>query len=570
MARIELLGKPYNGKSVIASGQEAINLYAESNSGDPQSPVQITYYPTPGSAIWANPNNVNKVRGAYRTSIGTAYVVVGTNLYFLTEVQSLVFIGFVADRPSQIIMADNGLVTVLTDGVNGYVIDMQTNDFAQILDPNFYGASYVAYLDTFFIFNRPNTNQFYITASMSNYGMLSNSGIANGAITNAGSLYTPGTYENVPLTGGNGENATATIVVDGGGNVVDVNIADNGINYTLGDILSADASDLGGTGSGFEYTVTQMSTAFDPLDIAAKSGSADPIVSLAAVHKELWLIGELTSEVWIGTGAADFYFQLQQGAYIDHGSAAEYSLACQDIFLFWLMQDKQGRCIVVQGGGYQVSEISTPRLVNLFSKYENISDAIGFCFQIEDHSFYVLIFPIANKTWLYDLTTKTWTEWAWTDPENGTLNRHRANCGMFVYGKNLIGDWENGQILELNPDLYTDNNGPITRIRTFMHLLEEGHRITYDQFIADMQCGTSVQTNEDDPDPVVMLSWSDDRGVSFGNKLEQSLGREGQYLVQPSWNRLGMARDRVFKLEWSAAVKTALNGAWIDATPHWS
>jgi hypothetical protein len=265
-----------------------------------------------------------------------------------------------------------------------------------------------------------------------------------------------------------------------------------------------------------------------------------------------------------------FYFQLQQGAYIDHGCLAPYSVAYQDIVAFWLMQDKQGKCIVVQGGGYKVTEISTPRLVATFSKYETVSDAIGFCFQIDDHAFYCLIFPTANKTWLYDLTTKVWNEWVWTDPDDGTLNRHRANCAMFVYGKNLIGDWENGKIIELNSSLYTDEDGPITRIRTFMHMLNDGDRATYDQFVADMECGTSVQTSEDDPDPEILLSWSDDRGKSFGNAVSQSLGREGEWLTQPSWNRLGMARDRVFKLQWSANCKTSLNGAWVDSTPHWS
>jgi hypothetical protein len=568
MGRIPLLGNPYDGKSLIASGQEAVNIYAEKNSGDPQAPVPVTWYPTPGSAVWANPLLESPVRATYRTSIGTAYVVVGTNLYFLTEVQTLVFLGFIADRPSQVIMSDNGLVTVLTDGVNGYVINMETNEFAQILDANFYGASWCAYLDTFFIFNRPSTNQFYISASMANFGLLSNTAIASGTIV-GGSLYTNGTYENVSLTGGSGEGATATIIITGAA-VTTVNVADGGKNYMLGDVLSASASDLGGTGSGFTYTITEMGTAFDPLDIAAKSGSADPIVAIIALHKELWLIGELTCEVWIGTGAADFYFQLQQGAYIDHGCLAQYSVAYQDIVSFWLMQDKQGKCIVVQGGGYKVTEISTPRLVAAFSKYSTVDDAIGFCFQIDDHAFYCLIFPTENKTWLYDLTTKYWNEWVWTDPDTGDLNRHRANCGMYVYGKNLIGDWENGKIIELNSDLYEDEEGPITHIRTFMHLLNEGDRATYDQFVADMECGTSVQTSEDDPDPEILLSWSDDRGKSFGNKIAQSLGREGEWLTQPSWNRLGMARDRVFKLEWSANCKTSLNGAWVDVTPHFA
>ena len=567
--RVELLGAPYSGKNVIASGQEAVNVYAESNASDPQSPSKITYYLTPGYSVYATPlSNENPTRATYRTSIGTAYVVVGASLYFLTSLQTLIFIGFVADRPSQVIMADNGLVVTLVDGVNGYTVDMISNDFGQILDPNFYGASWIQFLDTFFIFNRPDTNQFYISSSMANFGMLTNSAIETGTITNAGSLYTPGTYEDVSLTGGDGEDATAIITVGGGGTITAVDIADGGTGYILGNTLSVDAADVGGTGSGFIYTITGMQSAFDPLDIAAKSGSADPIVAIAAVHKELWLIGELTTEVWIGTGAADFYFQLQQGAFIDHGCAAEYSLAYQDILAFWLMQDKQGSYIVVKAGGYQVEEISTPRLVSEFASYETVEDAIGFCFQIEDHSFYCLTFPTANKTWLYDLKTGWWFEWAYT--ADGNFNRHRANCAMFVYNKNLVGDWENGTLLELDPDLYQDDGDPIVRVRTFMHMMDDGKRVTYEQFIADMECGTSVQTSEDDPDPVVSLSFSDDRGVTYSNKLEQTLGREGQYLVQPSWNRLGMARDRVFKLEWSANTKTALNGAFVEVTQHYS
>jgi hypothetical protein len=52
--------------------------------------------------------------------------------------------------------------------------------------------------------------------------------------------------------------------------------------------------------------------------------------------------------------------------------------------------------------------------------------------------------------------------------------------------------------------------------------------------------------------------------VSFGNGVQQSLGKVGQYQTIPSWNRLGFARDRVFELSWTAACATALNGAFID------
>lgn len=65
----------------------------------------------------------------------------------------------------------------------------------------------------------------------------------------------------------------------------------------------------------------------------------------------------------------------------------------------------------------------------------------------------------------------------------------------------------------------------------------------------------------------VFLSWSDDRGHSFGNPVGVSRGGVGGYLTSLQWQRLGMGRDRVFCLEWSGSSPTALQGAWIDIAP---
>jgi len=73
-----------------------------------------------------------------------------------------------------------------------------------------------------------------------------------------GSLYTNGVYQNVPLTGGSGANATADIVIVGG-TVTSCTITFGGNFYVVGDILSC--SSLGATGSGFSITVTQISNA---------------------------------------------------------------------------------------------------------------------------------------------------------------------------------------------------------------------------------------------------------------------------------------------------------------------
>jgi len=598
MPRLPLISASYAGQSVIASGQECVNLYAEINANvDPQAPVPITYYQTPGSELFADSGVNSKIRGEYRTSIDTAYFVAGPSVFYLAVDGTVIHIGNILDTPTQVYFKDNGLCVVLVDGVSGYVIDMASNAFAKIIDPNFYSSDFVDLLDTFFIFNNSGTNQFFISLSNASYGMLSSTSISSGSITTPGSFYNNGNYSNIPLTGGTGTGATANITVSGGA-VTAVNIVTGGKGYTVGDVLSV-ATNVIPNGFGFTWTYSTPDSAFDPLDIAAKSGFNDPIVGLIVVHRELWLIGTLTAEVWIGTGAADFYFQEVQGAYINHGSSAAYSIASQDTLVFFLQQDQQGNGLVLQGQGYDVTEISTPRLVEEFKSYATLADAVGFCFQISDHSFYALIFPVANKGWLYDLTTKQWAEWNWTD-QNGNLNRHRANCCMFAFGLVLVGDFENGRILKLNPNIYTDYfpatpTGPITRVKTFAHITGQNYeRISYKNFDADISPGTIAEENLDTIQqqvylkgadgmyllgadgklltgtdtitvpPEIFLSWSDNKGVSYGNPVGQSMGLVGQFLTTVSWNRLGMGRDRIFKLQWSVNAKTALNGGFVE------
>ena len=490
MPRAPLIGNAYQERSIIAGAQETINLYAEfngnDNGADPVAPTPFTYYPTPGTQNFGAPSDpvdYARNRCTYRTSIGTAYTVIGPKVYSVQPSGALVFIGAIVDRPSQIIMADNGLAAVLVDGQQGWAIDLATNDFGEIIDASFYGADFVVLLDSFFVFNRPATNQFYISLSLVDFSML-----------------------------------------------------------------------IGGT-------------AFDPLDIAAKSGSADPIVAILTYQKQLWLVGALTTEIWIGTGAADFYFQLVQGAYIDHGCIAPFSAANTDVVGIWLMQDRAGKNMVVQTDGYGVKDVGTPYLVKRFNSFADTSDAIGFFFQQEDHAFYVLIFPTANETWMYHLKTKKWNRWCFLDINTGALNRSRANCGMFFNSQNIIGDWETGKLYYLKSNIYTDvasdpeTSTPIVRIKTFYHMVDEEYsRVVYNSFDADMQVGEQDPTIETVPD--VLLSWSDDRGRTYGFPVTQSMGKGGQFLTTISWSRLGMARDRVFKLQWSAPIETALNGGF--------
>jgi hypothetical protein len=84
-------------------------------------------------------------------------------------------------------------------------------------------------------------------------------GVLAFTLTNAGSGYTNGTYNNTPLTGGTGTGATANITV-AGGVVTTVVINGHGVNYTAADVLSATF----GGGSNFAITITSLMS-FVPL-----------------------------------------------------------------------------------------------------------------------------------------------------------------------------------------------------------------------------------------------------------------------------------------------------------------
>jgi len=91
-----------------------------------------------------------------------------------------------------------------------------------------------------------------------------------GVITNAGSNYTAGFYSSVSLTNGSGTGAIADIIVNSSGQISDVLITNSGSNYNQFDTLSANSSDIGSTGSGFVFTISNNPKTIQTLIFTSK------------------------------------------------------------------------------------------------------------------------------------------------------------------------------------------------------------------------------------------------------------------------------------------------------------
>jgi hypothetical protein len=78
---------------------------------------------------------------------------------------------------------------------------------------------------------------------------------------------------------------------------------------------------------------------------------------------------------------------------------------------------------------------------------------------------------------------------------------------------------------------------------------------------------TGVQYN---PQPNVMLRWSDDGGHTWSNEHWKYMGAVGQYFYRTIWRRLGMTvklRDRVYEISGTDPIKIAIMGAELHLTP---
>lgn len=312
--------------------------------------------------------------------------------------------------------------------------------------------------------------------------------------------------------------------------------------------------------------VTQLleGTSIDPLDFASAEGSPDNLVSSIVDHREVWLFGTNSVEVWYDAGNPDFPLTRLQGAFNEIGCAATYSVAKLDNGLFWLGSDTRGNGIVYRANGYTGQRISTHAVEWHIQQYAQISDAVAYTYQQDGHAFYVLTFPSANVTWVYDVSTQTWHERAGFN--DGAFTRHRGNCQMNFNGEIVIGDYENGKIYAFDLDVFDDAGVTSKWLRSWRALPTSQNnlkRTAHHSLQLDCETGVGLQ-NGQGSDPQVMLRWSDDGGHTWKGDRWVSMGKIGKYGRRAIWRRLGMTtkiRDRVYEVSGTDPVKVMIMGA---------
>lgn len=305
-------------------------------------------------------------------------------------------------------------------------------------------------------------------------------------------------------------------------------------------------------------------TDIDALDFATAEGAPDLLLSLLVDHREIWLFGENTTEVFFNSGNTDFPFERIPGAFIEQGCAAKFSPAKLDNSVVWLAKDERGQGTVQKANGYAPVRISTYAVefdIAQMAKTSRIDDAIAFSYTQEGHSFYVLNFPTAGKTWVFDAAENLWHRRCYRNPITNAKEQIRAQTQMQFAGKTIVGDRTGGQLYIYDLDTYSDNGVAIPRIRITPHIVDPDNKMQFFFYLeVDIEAGVGTE-NGTGIDPQGVLRWSDDGGKTWSPEMRRSLGKVGEYRRRCRFPKLGKARDRVYEFTITDPVKVVIVGA---------
>jgi hypothetical protein len=651
------VGASYTAPSIYQNDQECINWRPEIDpTKQPGERGVIALYPTPGLKYLTNLQPNRAVRGLRAISSGGSQLIAvcGEYVYSVAYNGVSAIIGQLLTTTGPISITDNGIYVYIVDGANRYSWLIDAPDTA-----TFTGTISATTL------NVTNLVSGQLSIGQQIFGL----GIVQGTIITAGSgfswtvnnsqqITSQTMYADPPYAIITGSIATATSIVtltvtavSYGSLAVGTTIIGAGIPANT--IIKSLGTGTGGTGtyilSGTSLTVSSetmyaeqftilpstdgaftggnvvdvndnyfiynrpnsqqfavsdiLSPITQALSFGSKFTSPDNLVSLIASNGQLYLLGEKSSEVWQDQGTFPLAYQRIPGSATQQGIIAPFSVArCANSFAY-VSQNIRGQNQIVYMNGYTPQRISTHAVENsLLDQYT--ADAIAYTYQLEGHEVYVVSFPTIDITWAYDFTTQLWHKWLWVD-SNNVYHRHRSNCAAVFQDIVVVGDWQNGNLYQLNQSTYTDNGGEIRRLRRAPHLVADLQRQYFDELQIQFQPGVgaggfSRDRNTylgdpytiplDDPliigvqeiavlgnagqitpndtlyNPKAMLRWSNDGGSTWSKEYWQDIGQQGKYTHRAIWRRLGWARDKVFEVVVTDPVKAVIVSANLKAS----
>jgi hypothetical protein len=274
---------------------------------------------------------------------------------------------------------------------------------------------------------------------------------------------------------------------------------------------------------------------YDALNFASSDIHPDDLVCLKVSQRQVLTFGQETTEIWYNAGLAGFPFDRLAGASIEYGCLARLGVAKQDNSVFWLANDRTIRRLT----GQTPVRVSQHGIEEKLSSYARVDDCEAFPLNWNGHLFVVFRFPTAGATWVYDVTVNEWHERSTYGSSTWNIT-DSAQC----YGRVFVQASDTGSIGYLSDTCYTEFGGTLRREWTYPQVYGINRPMVHGQLDLITRTGTAPIGTV----PHVNLEISDDGGNTWALLPPRELGRIGEYKHVVRWNRLGQARDRVYRM----------------------
>jgi hypothetical protein len=320
----------------------------------------------------------------------------------------------------------------------------------------------------------------------------------------------------------------------------------------------------------FQVSNLEDATTWSGLDIATISLFPDDLVSMICDHREAWFYSGKKTAVYYNAGAGFPPFIPVQGAFLENGSGATFATVQLDNSLFWLDQDERGFMVARKASGYAGQRVSTHAVELAWQNYRTPSDAVGWTYQENGHSFWVLYFQAQNATWVFDVSTGLWHERGYFIAATGDYVADRGMCHTFNFGKHLVGDPFSGNIYDLSSSYYDDAGAPIRGLRRTPTISAENEWIYFNELELVLETGLEPSTplvdGDNNPRPAqLMLRWSNDGGKHWSNTYILSVGFSGETQIRVIKRMLGRARKRLWEVSWTDPIPWRFSDAYLRA-----
>ena len=300
----------------------------------------------------------------------------------------------------------------------------------------------------------------------------------------------------------------------------------------------------------FQISALLDPATWDPLDTAILSVFPGNISSMIIDHREIAFIGEKQSVFYFNSGDADFPYDVRLESFMEQGGIGAFGVQKLDNSLLWVGLSERGGAIAWRAEGYRPQRISTHAIEQAWEGYGVKEDVRTWAYEQDGHNFWVVFFPTANATWVYDTAVGLWHERGKWNTITNSFDAHLGQCHAYCFGKHLVGDRASGNVYELDVNTYADNGEVLRRMRRGPHGGSENKWIYVKSFEIDAEVGLGPMPHLTDMagnprDPKMMLRSSKDGGKTWGNTFELDAGRAGEYKTRIRKLRLGRARDWV-------------------------